>query len=193
MRLTKCLFLVLLAASFVSCATAPKAPQGPVSAGLLLVPEMDLVKKFGAGNEDNPFLAPGALLTGRPKDFAVLALKLSLPEPSSIELQAAITGPGVQQSEIMDAARLKDFLFAFNVGTKSEIARDSMIGRICIPASSFTLSPGVYDYYIVVACKHPFTEGAHIVAQVYINGAPTASIDKELPPPIVVKSLFGGA
>jgi hypothetical protein len=185
------LWAILLTAGLLSCATAPKLPTGPASASLRLVPEDELVDAYGSKSEENPFVAPSSLVTGKARDFIVLELKLSLPEAAHVEIDASISGLKGRPSAILNARDLSEYLALFNLGSPSEKARRPIIERWCLPDTALNLKAGLRSYYVVVACDHPYPSDAHVMAQAYIGGVPVASIDKELPPLKTVKSLFG--
>ena len=191
MRIRNCILGILLTLGLLSCATAPRGPTGPASASLRLIPEEELAYAYGSTSEENPFIAPSSLVTGKPKDFAVLELTLSLPESASIEIDAAISGLEGRSAAIMNARDLADYLAQYNLGSPSEKARRPILERWCLPDTVLNLKAGMRSYYVVVACDHPYPPDAHVVAQVYIGGMLATSIDKELPPLKKVKSLFG--
>ena len=185
------LWAMLLAAGLLSCATAPQIPTGPALASFRLIPEDELVYAYGSTYEENPFIAPSSLVTGKSKDFVVLELKLSLPEAANVEIDATISGLKGRPAVIMNARDLSDYLALFNLGNPSEKARRPIIERWCLPDTALNLKAGLRSYYVVVACEHPYPQDAHVMAQVYIGGMLAGSIDKELPPPKTAKALFG--
>ena len=192
MHIRNCILGILFTLGLLSCATMPKGPLGPASASLRLIPENELAYAYGSTSEENPFIAPGSLVTGKPKDFVVLELKLSLPAAARVEVDASISGLMGSPVAILTARDLYDYLSGFNLGSPAEKARRSIIDQLCLPDTSLNLKAGMRSYYMVVSCDHPYPPDAHVVAQVYIEGMLATSIDKELPPLKTVKSLFGG-
>ncbi len=180
MRLMRCAVTILILLS-IGCVSAPRGPVDPASAELRLVTQKEIEIKYGSSYEQNPFVPPSALITGQPKDYALLELRYTISAPARVEVDAHITGLTGKQSEIMDKRRLSEYLDNFRLGTGAETVRSKILDRYCLPSAVYNANRGDHFFYVVVVCQHPYPQGARIVARVYINGEELASLDQELP------------
>jgi hypothetical protein len=133
------------------------------------------IRQFGVNTNSNPYLEPSTLLRGKIYAFHVLKLKLNVREKTRISIICDVYSAPSQNAAKAYASEefssLWEFASVYSDDTNpAGNARTTNIQRSCLPSYAFTETPGIHEYFIPIAGRHPMAKPVNIYIQVSSAG-----------------------
>ncbi len=169
--------LVLVAFSISGCESSARSRgKAPLvdSVSLTLMTDKEVRVKYGSSTRENPFLRRAGTLTGTPYDYFDAKLSLVTEGGATVEiLEASVTDKeGKARAWLYDRAQFVDIVTRLsNPDDLDSISRRQNIANwYYVPARSFTLKRGSYEYVLVFLGQHPVPEDLKLYARLSVNG-----------------------
>lgn len=175
--------IVLLAVTMAlcfSCASAPAITEASVS--VRMPSDAELKSAYGYNFEVNPYLEPSSIIRGKPDEFIVLRIDLSLPAPAHVDVSARIVAPdGTVVAQPKDPEQMRLYWDMWEGKDVDKTKRFTVLDRSYLPSFSLEARAGKTTYYVVLMGKNPLTRPGRVEASLLVAGMEPCLFSAELP------------
>lgn len=157
--------IVLIGITLSSCASAPAVSENSISVEYLT--REQVIKRFGIDQKKDPFIAPTGILKGKPYEFVVFKLSLSLAEKTSIKLTVDTRDNNGNTLSHWSKEDFTDMWKSWNADEASMMNREKIIEDFYAPDTSFSVKKGKSELYIVLIGKNPLILPINVTVDVH--------------------------
>ena len=131
----------------------------------------------------NPFIAPNTMLKGRPNEFVVLRLDVTVAQPSELSIAANVKSEdGVSQAQLYSLNEMQSYWSDW--GDQSDYSsreRLSTLNRYYLPKLDFVAHAGQRYYLFILVGKYPIKRPATVSASVTVGSSQPQYFEVPLP------------
>lgn len=160
-----------LCALAISCSSVPPPGTQP-QVSIHLLQSSDLWQ-YGSDAETNPFIAPNTMLKGRPNEFVVLRLDVSLAKPTELSIAADVrSADGISQATLYNLSDMQSYWSDWgDQSSYSSRQRANTLARYYVPKIDFVAPAGTRYYIFMLVGKYPIKRPAAVSASVIIGSS----------------------
>lgn len=164
------------------CAGTPKVTN-QVSKATVTIMDQSAIRQWGGYTfNENPYLAPEGLVRGKPFEFVVLKVDLTLIRPEMIEIQSRLVdSEGVAFAEPATLDDMKAFWEGWPVAEADALRRLDRLERSYSPGLASRATKGHTTWYLVYSLKNPIKRPSKVISRVFIGESLAHSFEYSLP------------